>query len=219
MSNGPLMVAALAFLTAYAVPIIWPDISDTIRWACLITALVVWAIFVLDYAIRMRLAPEPVGYLKTHRLDLVVIVLPFLRFLRLVQMVRRLNDKSPRQVRIRILLYVLGAACLLGFVGALAVLHWERSAPDANITSVGDALWWAAVTMTTTGFGDRYPITGMGRVVGVALMVGGTIILGTITAALFSWMTEQIRHRTHLNMPAQHTGSGHDALTQQDPTG
>lgn len=188
------MVAALAFLAAYAIPIIWPAVPENIRVACLVTALAVWGIFIADFAVRMHMAPDHLTYLRTHRLDLVVIVLPFLRFLRLLQMVDRLNDKSPKRVRTRILLYVLGAACLLGFVAALAALNAERGAPDANITSLGDALWWAVVSMTTTGFGDRYPVTGAGRLAGVALMIGGTVILGTVTAALFSWMSERVRH-------------------------
>lgn len=202
VSNGPLMVAALAFLAAYAIPIIWPAVPEGIRVACLVTALVVWAIFIADYAVRMWLAPEHLTYLRTHRMDLVVIVLPFLRFLRLLQMVSRLNDKSPRRVRTRILLYVLGAACLLGFVAALAALNVERGAPGANITTLGDALWWAVVSMTTTGYGDRYPVTGAGRLAGIALMIGGTVILGTVTAALFSWMSERVRH----DVQRAHTG-------------
>lgn len=142
----------------------------------------------------MRLAPAPVAYLKAHLLDLVVIILPFLRFLRVVRILEFLTTTSSTKVRAKLVSYVVAAACLFGFVGALMVLNAERGTPDSNIETVGDALWWAVVTMTTTGFGDRYPVTGMGRLGGVVLMIGGTIIVGTVTATLFSWMSERIKH-------------------------
>jgi voltage-gated potassium channel len=58
--------------------------------------------------------------------------------------------------------------------------------PDANITDFGDAIWWAVTTMTTVGYGDRYPVTSAGRMVAFALMIGGIALLGTATATLAS---------------------------------
>ncbi|WP_052462619.1 potassium channel family protein [Nigerium massiliense] len=84
-------------------------------------------------------------------------------------------------------------AGLLAFVGALAVLDAEREFPGGNITTFGDALWWAFTTMTTVGYGDLYPITTMGRFVAVGLMLGGIAILSTVTAAISSWMVERVR--------------------------
>lgn len=188
------MIAAFAFLAAYSIPIMWPGVSDGIRLACVVTLVVVWGLFTVDYAVRLRLAPAPVAYLKAHLLDLVVIILPFLRFLRVVRILEFLTTTSSTKVRAKLVSYVVAAACLFGFVGALMVLNAERGTPDSNIETVGDALWWAVVTMTTTGFGDRYPVTGMGRLGGVVLMIGGTIIVGTVTATLFSWMSERIKH-------------------------
>jgi voltage-gated potassium channel len=78
-------------------------------------------------------------------------------------------------------------------VGALAVIDAERSNPDANILHIGDALWWAVTTMTTLGYGDRYPTTGMGRVVGFGLMLSGIAVLGVVTATLASWLVEQVK--------------------------
>lgn len=63
--------------------------------------------------------------------------------------------------------------------------------PDANITAFGDAVWWAITTMTTVGYGDRYPTTGTGRMA-AALMLGGITLLGVMTATLASWLVEHV---------------------------
>ena len=81
---------------------------------------------------------------------------------------------------------------LLAFCGALAVLDAERASSDANITTFEDACWWAISTMTTVGYGDRFPTTGTGRLAAVALMIGGIAFLGVVTAALASWLVEQV---------------------------
>lgn len=85
-----------------------------------------------------------------------------------------------------------GGAILLAFCGALAVLDAERGAPGANISTFGDAFWWAIATMTTVGYGDRYPVTDEGRVAAVALMIGGVAVLGLVTATLASWLVERV---------------------------
>ncbi len=72
------------------------------------------------------------------------------------------------------------------FVASLAVLEAERPNPQANITTFGDALWWAVTTVTTGGYGDHYPITTTGRLVAVGLMLAGITLLGILTASLAS---------------------------------
>ena len=89
-------------------------------------------------------------------------------------------------------MYVAGGSLLLAVVGALAVVDVERGADGANITTIGDAVWWAATTMTTVGYGDRYPVTALGRCVAVGLMVCGIAVLGTVTATLASWIVERV---------------------------
>lgn len=74
----------------------------------------------------------------------------------------------------------------------MAVLDAERANADTNITTFADASWWAISTMTTVGYGDRYPTTGTGRLAAVALMLGGIAVLGVVTATLASWLVEQV---------------------------
>jgi voltage-gated potassium channel len=92
----------------------------------------------------------------------------------------------------RVVAVVGAAVAVVGFVAALAMLDAERKNPDANIQSFGDAVWWAATTVTTVGYGDRYPTTTEGRYVAVGLMVTGIALLGVVTAALASWFVEKM---------------------------
>lgn len=78
------------------------------------------------------------------------------------------------------------------YAGALAILDVEADAPEANITTFGDALWWAVATITTVGYGDFYPVTLPGRCVAVGLMIGGIAVLGVVTASVASWMVESV---------------------------
>jgi len=93
----------------------------------------------------------------------------------------------------RIVAYVVASAGLVLLISALAILEAERHHPLANINTFGDALWWAVTTMSTVGYGDRYPTTTDGRVIGAGLMVAGIALLGVITATSASWLIGQVR--------------------------
>ena len=189
------MAAAFAFLVAYAVPIICPDLSGAMARACTWVTWTTWAPFVLDYLTRVALAEHRGRYVTRHLLDLAVIALPLLRplrLLRLATLLSVLNRQATANLRGRVATYVAGGSVLVGFCGSLAVLNAERANPKANITSLGDAIWWAVTTMTTVGYGDFYPITATGRLAAAALMLGGIAILGTVTATLASWLVQHV---------------------------
>lgn len=95
-------------------------------------------------------------------------------------------------MRGRIALYTAISACLITYVGALAVLDSERGAPDSTITTFPQALWWAFVTVTTVGYGDLTPVTATGRMVAVVLMIGGIAVIGVVTATLASWIVSRV---------------------------
>ena len=100
-------------------------------------------VFGLDYLIRIALARRRVRFVLRHLPDLAILLLPMfrqLRILRLVTVLSVLNRQLRDDARGRVVLYVAGTVTLVGFVAALAVLDAERDAPDASITTFGDAL-------------------------------------------------------------------------------
>lgn len=153
----------------------------------------------VDFLARLGLANRRREFLRKNWLDIPVIALPLLRplrLLRLVTLLRFLDRRATSGLRGKVLAYVLGGSALLALVGALAVLDAERDNPGANIHNFGDAAWWAMTTMTTVGYGDTYPTTATGRVMAVFMMVGGIAILGTVTAAVASWLVERVQEAT-----------------------
>lgn len=87
--------------------------------------------------------------------------------------------------------FILLAVGLVVFAGAGMALSFENGARGSNIHTFGDALWWAVVTVTTVGYGDRYPVTAGGRGVAVVLMLVGIGLIGVLTATVASYFVEQ----------------------------
>lgn len=186
---------ALTFLAAYAIPIVWPDMSTGVVSACSAVVAASWLLFGVDYLVRLASAEDRRRFLRTNLFDLAVLVLPLLRplrLLRLVALVSIVNRSTSTGVRGRVVLYAAGGATLLLLCAGLAVTDEERYVPGSTIHSFGDGVWWAVTTMTTVGYGDRYPVTVTGRFIAAALMVGGIALLGIVTATLASWMVERV---------------------------
>jgi voltage-gated potassium channel len=113
--------------------------------------------------------------------------LRILRIFRLAKVYRLMKSYGSKRIiseiidnRAEMAIYIIVVLVVIVLqVGAAWVLRFEVNNPNANIKNGGDALWWAFVTITTVGYGDRYPTTGGGRLIGVALMVCGVGIFST----------------------------------------
>jgi voltage-gated potassium channel len=199
LAGPPLAALGLVFLAVYALPILKPDLSPSYQTACSTISLVVWIVFVVDYVARLAMAGERLQFVRRHWLDLLIIALPMLRPLRAVRGLvglRAISHGGSPFTRRHVVAAVTATVAAGGIVAALAMLDAERANPRANIKTYGDALWWALSTMTTVGYGDRYPVTGEGRLVAAALMVAGVALLGVITASLASWFVERVGQAT-----------------------
>ncbi len=164
-------------------------------------------IFLFDFGLSLRQATVKRDYFFRERgwLDLIgsIPALGFFSFTalfrlarlsrlaRISRILRRQNDKSliADVVKNRGQ-YAAAVTLLLAFVvlvvSSILVLIFETRSPEANITTGGDAVWWAIVTITTVGYGDKYPVTPGGRITAVIVMVAGVGIIGSLAGILSS---------------------------------
>lgn len=191
-TTWPLLALAVIFLFAYAAPIIWPDLPGFAAMVVEKVTFAIWLAFAVDLAVRAVLSGRFLRYLVTHPVDLVVVAVPALRPLRILRVFATahvLLARTGRLSMMKTMPAITVATALLVVMGALAVLDAERGAPDAEITNFGDALWWSMVTVTTVGYGDVVPVTGIGRIVTAALMLVGISLIGAVTASVSAWLT------------------------------
>ncbi len=170
-----------------------PDLDQVIT---IMDAMLV-IIFAIDFARRLRVAKDDRAYLTGGLgwLDAISIVpmLRIARILRIVRVARIVGRMGGLEKALRAffankatggLLLVLLIAILVMEFGSLAILWAERSSPDANITTAEDAVWYLIVTMSTVGYGDQYPVTDLGRLIGSVIIVVGVGVFGTLTGFL-----------------------------------
>ena len=193
-TDVPLLVLAGLFLVVFVVPLYQPDTPAPVSAALSVINLLVWLAFTADYLVRLALAPARADFVRRHLPDLLVVLVPFLRPLRLLRLVglfgvatRRVSQRAQVQTTGG----VVAAVTVLVVVCGGLVLDADRGTADANILTGQDALWWASTTVTTVGYGDRLPVTGEGRLVWVLLMLGGIALLGVITASIAAWFVRR----------------------------
>lgn len=194
-TDWPLTGLAALFLGCYAVQVLYVSASPAVTFVLDLVIWVAWSLFALDYVIRFGLARRRLRFVLRNPFDLAVVVLPMLRqlrALRVVTVVTLLNRRLIYSLQQQVALYASGATLLVGLCASLAVLDAERGAPEATITDFPDALWWTLTTITTVGYGDRYPVTAEGRLVAATLMVGGIALLGVVTGLVASWLVRTL---------------------------
>jgi hypothetical protein len=155
-------------------------------------------IFLIDFTYRLFTADSKSRYFfrRFGWADLLA-SLPFprvkiLRIFRLVRVFGLLRAYGVKNIGRSLLRDRAGSALLtlllMGILveefGSLWILNVEQNAPGANITTASDALWYTIVTISTVGYGDRYPVTNEGRIIGALIIVVGVAIFGTFTGYL-----------------------------------
>jgi len=143
------------------------------------------ALFAVDLAIRSRLSGKGIRYAATHPMAVASVVFPPVRVLLSLRLLRRMFSRGN-------LIEFLFVAIMLMLNGAIIVWAFEHNAPGATITTLGDSLWWAIVTVTTVGYGDYSPVTTIGRLVAAAMMVLGVIVLAVVTANVAASFRDQV---------------------------
>jgi voltage-gated potassium channel len=186
LTELPLLILSFVMIPLLVGPLLWKlspsgeSLFLTIDWF-------IWAVFAIDLAIKLVVSPHRLSYLKRHWLEVLVVVVPFFRPLRIIRVFifgSRAWIGTRRLVNIDFLLvYGIGLIII-----AATVVASVEGGESASIQSFPDALWWAMATITTVGYGDVVPISAVGRAMGYILMLGGIAFFSGITANLASFL-------------------------------
>jgi voltage-gated potassium channel len=168
----------------------------------------------VEYLVRLVVTPDTRGYLRRRWVEPATVVVPPLQGWHLVgieKMTLLVHEGELRTEAIlkhHSLFRVLIAVAATLFLGAWLVLLFEENARGSNIHDYPDALWWAIVTVTTVGYGDRFPVTEGGRVVAVILMLVGIGLIGVLTATVASLFVKEHTDANKAEIKKNHADLG-----------
>lgn len=194
---------SIVFLAAVALPELVelsPKIEETleaVNW-------LIWAVFAFELGVMTYLAPNRRRYLVEHWVDVLTVLVPFIRPLRLLRVVI-VSARLWTEARVLIYQRTFSTVAMTSIVSAVAaatLVYAVERGGEGPIQTYPDALWWAAATVTTVGYGDVFPKTAAGRGVAFLLMLVGISVFGVLTArvaALFVEANEEDRHGQKLD--------------------
>ena len=183
LTELPLLLLSFAMIPLLLGPLMW-ELSDYDEGLFFTLDVFIWALFAADLIAKLAIAPDRVAYARRHWLEVLIVLIPFIRPLRILRLFvfgARAFGGARRLVNVDFLLvYAIGMV----IVAATFVTSVERG--HDSITSFPDALWWSFVTVTTVGYGDLSPVTPIGRAIAIVLMLVGIGLFGGLTANLAS---------------------------------
>ncbi|MBF6171363.1 potassium channel family protein [Nocardia blacklockiae] len=194
-TNIPMGVLAAVFLGVYAWHVLDTGASPVLDAWLTGVDIAIWTIFAADFLIRLGLSTRRWRFLRSHPLELLIVLLPPVRPLRLLRAALLVLDtlNRSRLTRARLSVFVGVSSLLVVFLCSLAMFDAEFGAPDAKVQNFGDALWWAVVSVTTVGYGDYYPVTVEGRLVALILMTFGIGLISFAIGTTTSWVIDQLK--------------------------
>jgi voltage-gated potassium channel len=211
----PMVLLGIAWLVI-AVIFVTTDVDGSTSIALVATLFALWAVLLVEYLVRLVVTPDRRGYLKRRWAEPATVVLPPLQGWHIIGIERTTLLLHEGELRVEAVLKhhslfrVLIAAAATLFAGAWLVQLCEAHVKTTNIHNYPDALWWAVVTVTTVGYGDRYPVSGGGRTVAVILMLVGIGLIGVLTATVASVFVKE-----HTDANKEEYKKGHADIGQQ----
>lgn len=193
-----LFIGALSVLSILNMVLLLLVRNESLEYVISIMNAIMMPIFLGDFLYRLFTAKSKSGYFFREfgwadlLSSLPLANAKILRLFRLWRVIRLfvrfgarnlLNEFITHRAENALLTVVFLVLCVLQF-GALAVLRAELNAPGANIATASDAIWWTFVTITTVGYGDRFPTSNWGRIIGVFVMIAGVGLFGTLSGFL-----------------------------------
>ena len=211
-SSRPMFVASVLYLLAFAAPIMSTRIQEPYDGYLNILQLILWGLFAADYCIRLYLAPRRLYFITHNLMNLAIVLLPAWRIVSFLAMIYMTANRQYKRLS-ELAVKLFGYTAIFIIMFALAIYSVESSEPGAMIRDLPTAYWWTFTTLATVGYGDVYPVTGIGRVIAVVVMLYGVGMVAVATGALASWIIEKIGGREEQEYPA--TKADVDDLRQE----
>ena len=211
-SSRPMFVASVLYLLAFAAPIMSTRIQEPYDGYLNIIQMILWVLFAADYCIRLYLAPRRLYFITHNLMNLAIVLLPAWRIVSFLAMIHLTTNRQYKRLS-ELAVKLFGYTAIFIIMFALAIYSVESSEPGAMIRDLPTAYWWTFTTLATVGYGDVYPVTGIGRVIAVVVMLYGVGMVAVATGALASWIIEKIGGREEQEYPA--TKADVDDLRQE----
>lgn len=141
----------------------------------------------LEYAIRVYLAEERSRFIKRHPIDLIIIVVPPIGLFHVIttfSITAYFLRKARNLFLQKNAWFLLTMAPLMIIVSSVLMYEVESKVKGSTIKSFTDSLWWAVTTMSTVGYGDKYPVTNTGRAIATLTIIAGVSLIGMLTAEI-----------------------------------
>jgi voltage-gated potassium channel len=215
VTKFPMALLGVAWLVI-AIVVLTTDVHSSASTVLVGGLFVLWVIMLVEYLVRLVVTPDSLGYLRRRWVEPATVVVPPLQSWHVVGIERMSLLVREGELRVEAILKhhslfrVLIAVAAVLIFGSWLVLLFEENAKGNNIHSYPEALWWAIVTVTTVGYGDRYPVTEGGRVVAAVLMLVGIGLIGVLTATVASVFIKE-----HTDANKDEFKKGHADLGQQ----
>ena len=211
-TSKPMFVASVLYLLAFAAPIMSTRIQEPYDAYLNIIQMILWGLFAADYCIRLYLAPRRLYFITHNLMNLAIVLLPAWRIVSFLAMIHLTTNRQYKRLS-ELAVKLFGYTAIFIIMFALAIYSVESSEPGAMIRDLPTAYWWTFTTLATVGYGDVYPVTGIGRVIAVVVMMYGLGMVAVATGALASWIIEKIGGREEQEYPA--TKADVDDLRQE----
>ena len=198
-SEVPLMLLGFLYLGLYSIQVIaepGEEIYDALEFG----SIAIYIVFGIDLLARLLLAGKSllkaegaIEFIKLNWLSILAMTLPAFRSLRVLRVLLVLRGIAPYiSSRAHKVGLVIGITTpLVLFTSAVSVLEAERYVEGANITTFGDAIWWSIASVSTVGYGDRFPVSDSGRAIATLLLIVGIGLFASLTSLLASWVMKE----------------------------
>ncbi|MCC5647656.1 ion transporter [Nostoc sp. CHAB 5824] len=203
----PMLVLGFVWLALFIIEIIW-GLNPLLE----AFSMTIWIIFILDFLLKLAIAPHKISYIKSNWLTAISLVLPALRTFRIIRVIRvlrtaravrglqllRVMTRANRGMRVlaasisrRGFGYVVALTMIVTLIGAAGMYAFENEVPvESGLHNYGTALWWTAMLITTMG-SEYWPKTPEGRVLCFLLALYAFAVFGYVTATLATFFIDR----------------------------